>query len=157
MSARRRLGLPGRTERIRCSHCRFHEIGLRGDHALRCSGEMGSKMRHDALKVLLARAFRQAGFKVKMEQGGGLLDRRRPGDVEVEDWVVVNNWKDDAALSIDVAIIDPTGASHSDTLRVAIGGWISSYQLPDSEGEDIRRYKRHVYTLCSRGTGWLWC
>ena len=81
IAARRRLGLDVRTKRTRCSNCRFHEIGLKGDHALRCSGKVGSKMRHDALKILLARAFQQAGFKVKTEQSGGLLDKRRPANV----------------------------------------------------------------------------
>ena len=42
-------------------------------------------MRHDAIKVLLARAFKQAGFSVKMERNGGLLDKRSPADVEIED------------------------------------------------------------------------
>ena len=45
-----------RTKRTRCSNCRFHEIGLKGDHALRCKGKMGLTMRHDAIKVLVARA-----------------------------------------------------------------------------------------------------
>ena len=49
-------------------------------------------MRHEAIKILLARAFKQAGFKVKMEQDGGLLDRRRPEDVELDDWGVINDW-----------------------------------------------------------------
>ena len=66
-----------RTTRTRFSNCRFSEIGLKGDHALRCSAKMGTHMRHDALKLLVARAFKQAGFEVKMEQGGGLDDRRR--------------------------------------------------------------------------------
>ena len=102
---------------------------MKGDHALRCSGKMGTKMRHDALKVLLARAFKQAGFTVKMEQGGGLLDRRRPGDVEVEDWLVVDNWKDNTSLSIDVAIIDPLGDNHSATLRsYGVGGAATKYE-----------------------------
>ena len=117
IAARRRLGLDVRMKRIRCSNCRFHQIDLKGDHALRCSGKMGLKMRHDALTSLLARALSQAGFRVKMEQSGGLLDQRRPGDVEVEDWVVINNWKKNKALSIDVAISDPTGDSHSEILR----------------------------------------
>ena len=68
---------------------------------------MGSKMHHDALNVVLARAFKQVGFGVRMEQDGGLNDKRRPADVEVENWVVVSNWRDKTALSIDVAIIDP--------------------------------------------------
>ena len=80
-------------------------------------GQDGSTIQHDAIKVVVARAFRQAGFDVSMEQDGGLLDRRRPGDVEVEDWVVVNNWTDNTTLSIDDAIIDPTGDSHSGLLR----------------------------------------
>ena len=87
------------------------------DHALRCSGKMGLKMRHDAIKVLLARVFKQAGFSVKMEQSGGLHDKRRPADVEVDDWLVINNWTGSKSLSIDVAIIDPIGDSHSATLR----------------------------------------
>ena len=78
---------------------------------------MGTKMRHDAIKVLLARAFKQAGFSVKMEQSGGLSDKRRPADVEVEEWLVINNWSGNKSLSIDVAVIDPTGLSHSATLR----------------------------------------
>ena len=74
-------------------------------------------MRHDALKVLLARAFKQAGYMVKMEQDGGLGDRRRPGDVEVKDWVEVSSWGGNTSLAIDLAIIDPTGESHSGVLR----------------------------------------
>ena len=86
-------------------------------------------MRHDALKVLLARAFKQAGFGVKMEYNGGLLDRRRPGDVEVSNWVLINNWKDNASLTIDVAIIDATGDSHSDSLRSnGVGAAATKYQ-----------------------------
>ena len=95
----------------------FFEIGLKGDHALRCTGKMGLRMRHDAVKFLVARAFEQAGFEVSLEQGGGLLDGRRPGDVKVEDWVVVNNWIDNTSLCIDVAIIDATGDAHSEALR----------------------------------------
>ena len=87
---------------------------------------MGSKMGHDAIKVLVARAFRQAGFEVKMEHGGGLFDQRRPGDVEVEDWVVVNNWKNNASLSIDTAIMGPTAASHYLDAQ-SWQGWICSY------------------------------
>ena len=113
IGSRRRLGLDVRTRRTRCSNCRFFEIGLKGDHALSCPGKMGSKMRHDAVKHVVARAFKQAGFEVRLEQGGVLLDNRRPGDVEVRDWVIVSNWNNDTALSIDVAIIDATGDYHS--------------------------------------------
>ena len=129
IAARRRLGLDVRTKRTRCSNCRFHEIGLKGDHALQCSGKVGTKMRHDALKVLLARAFKQAGFGIKMEQSGGLLDGRRPGDVEVEDWVVINNWRENKSLSIDVAIIDPTADHHSAKLRSdGVGAAATKYE-----------------------------
>ena len=129
IAARRRLGLDVRTMKTRCSSYKFHEIALKGDNALRCSGKSGTKMRHDALKVPLARALKQAGFGVKMEQNGGLLDRRRPGDVEVSNWVLVNNWKDNTSLSIDVAIIDPTGDTHSHFLRSGgIGAAATKYQ-----------------------------
>ena len=129
IAARRRLGLHVRTKRTRCSNCRFHEIGLKGDHALRCSGRMGLKMRHDAIKVLLARAFKQAGFNVKMEQSGGLQDKRRPADVQVADWLVVNDWTDSKSLSIDVAIIDPMADSHSATLRCnGVGAAATEYE-----------------------------
>ena len=129
IAARRRLGLPVRTKRTRCSNCNFHEIGLKGDHAMRCKGKMGLKMRHDAIKVVLARAFKQAGFQVKMEHDGGLKDRRRPGDVEVEAWLVVNNWTNNTSLSIDLAIIDPTGDSHSGQLRTGgVGAAATKHQ-----------------------------
>ena len=91
IAARRRLGMDVRTKKTRCSNCRFREIGLKGDHALRCKGKMGLRMRHDAIKILLSRAFKQAGFNVKLEQGGGLLDRRRPGDIEVDNWTQQGN------------------------------------------------------------------
>ena len=67
---------------------------------------------------------------MKMEQGGGLLDNRRPGDVEVADWVVVSNWKNNTSLSIDVAIIDPTGESHCSMLRrYGVGAAATKYQM----------------------------
>ena len=129
IATRRRLGLDVRTRRTRCSNCRFHEIGLKGDHALRCAGKMGLKMRHDALKVLLSRAFKHPGFEVRMEQNGGLLDKRWPGDVEVEDWVLINNWGENKSLSVDVAIIDPTGESHAAILRRdGVGAAASKYE-----------------------------
>ena len=106
-----------RTGRTRCSNCRFNEIGLKGDHALRCAGRMGLKMRHDALKILLARAFKQAGFDVKMEQSGGLLDKRRPADVEVQDWVVIRIRVFNTSLALHIAIIESTAESHSSILR----------------------------------------
>ena len=59
--------------KTRCSKCRFHEIGLTGDYAPRCAGKVGLKMRHDALTLLVARAFQKAGFDVKMEQNGDRL------------------------------------------------------------------------------------
>ena len=140
IAARRRLGLDVRTKRTRCSNCRFHEIGLKGDHALRCSGKMGLKMRHDAIKVLLARAFKQAGFDVKMEQSGGLHDKRRPADVEVTDWLVVNDWMDNKSLSIDVAIIDPIADTHSSTLRYnGVGAAATEYEnVKRKKYEDIK-------------------
>ena len=47
-------------------------MGLKGTHALRCKGKMGLRIRHNAIKVLFVRAFKQAGFDVKMKQMGGL-------------------------------------------------------------------------------------
>ena len=129
IAARRRLGLAVRTKKTRCSNCRYHEIGLKGDHALRCSGRMGLKMRHDAIKILLARAFRQAGFVVRMEQDGGLHNNRRPADVEIENWVTVSNWSDKKSLCVDIAIIDPLGDFHSGTLqRDGVGAAASEYE-----------------------------
>ena len=90
---------------------------------------MGLKMRHDAIKVLLARAFKQAGFTVRIEQNGGLNDRHRPAVVEVEEWLAVEKWRDNKSLCIDVAVIDPTGSSHSEKLRGGrVGAAASEYQ-----------------------------
>ena len=99
--------------KTRCSKCRFHEIGLTGDYAPRCAGKVGLKMRHDALTLLVARAFQKAGFDVMMEQNGGQLDERRPADVEVKDWTSISNGKGNTSLAIDLTIIDPTADSHS--------------------------------------------
>ena len=90
---------------------------------------MGLIMRHDVLKVLFARALKQSGFDVKLEQDGGLLDRRRPADVHVKEWLVVSNWKENTSLSIDVAIIDPTGGSHSHILKLdGVGAAATKYE-----------------------------
>ena len=67
---------------------------------------------HDSLKFLLVRVFKQTGFKSKMEHGGGLLDKRCPGNVEVENWVSANDLREETTLSLDVAIIDLTGDCH---------------------------------------------
>ena len=97
-------------------------------------------MRHDAIKVLLARAFKQAGFTIKMEQSGGLNDKRRPADVEVDDWLVINDWSHNTSLSIDVAIIDPLGDSHSATLkRDGVGAAAIKYEnRKRTKYEDIK-------------------
>ena len=64
-----------------------------------------------------------------MEQGGGLLDRRRPGDVEVSEWFVIGNWKDNTSLSIDVAVIDPTCDTHAEKLASeGVGAAAAKYQ-----------------------------
>ena len=90
---------------------------------------MGSKMRHDALKVLLARVFEEAGFSVRMEQSAGFLDKRRPADVEVEDWVVISKWEGNKALTIDVAITDSTGDSYSTVLKLhGVGAAATHYE-----------------------------
>ena len=79
--------------------------------------------------TFLARALKQAGFNVKMEQSGGLHDKRRPADVEVDDWLVITDWTDSTSLSIDVAIIDPLGDSHSAILkRDGVGAAATKYE-----------------------------
>ena len=126
-------------------------LASRGN-ALRCAGKCGSKMRHDALKILLARAFKQAGFKVRMEQDGGLLDRRRPGDVEVEDWVCVNDWSKYAGLSIDVAIIDPTGDCHSVALRQdGVGAAATKYESRKRKKYNDMKSKFSPFVLEAHG------
>ena len=47
----------------------------------------------------------------------------------MEDWVSVSKWKEKASLSIDVAIIDPTGDAHSGILRRdGVGAAASKYE-----------------------------
>ena len=61
-------------------------------NALRCPGKMGLTitMRHDEIKFVVAREFKQAGFELSIDMSGGLLEKRRPGDVQVDDWFVIN-------------------------------------------------------------------
>ena len=59
---------------------------------------MGLKMRQEALKLFVVRAFKQAGFEVRMEQDGELHHKKRPGDVEVQEGVAIRNWEENRSF-----------------------------------------------------------
>ena len=47
----------------------------------------------------------------------------------MEDWVLIGDWEENTSLSIDVAIIDPTGDSHSGILRKkGVGAAATKYE-----------------------------
>ena len=76
-----------------------------------------------------------------MERNEGLHDKRRPADVEIEDWLVVSNWTDSKSLCIDVTIIDPLGDSRSEALRSdGVGAAAAQYENHKCERyRDIER------------------
>ena len=104
-----------------------------------------SKTYHYAPKFLLVMVFMQTGFKSKMDQGRGLLDKRCPGDVEVKNWVSTNNRREEATLSVEVVIINPTGDCHSGLLRQDdVGAATSIYQLRKRRSTVILREVYHL-------------
>ena len=86
VSARRRLMLDVRPIKSRCPSCQFQLIGKKGDHAITCHGGYSTSLGHHAVRNLIGRACRRAGFEVDYEHSGGLTDGRRPGDVRVKRW-----------------------------------------------------------------------
>ena len=58
-------------------------------------------MRLNKVRVLIAKAARDLGFRTDIEHGGGLGDQRRPGVV------IVYNWGEGKHLLIDVAEVNP--------------------------------------------------
>ena len=66
-----------------------------------CGGGSSRILRHNNIRIIIAKAARDVGFKTDLEHGGGLGDNRRPGDV------ILYNWRDGRHLLIDVAVINP--------------------------------------------------
>ena len=54
-----------------------------GAHAVSCFGSSGTILRHNMVRDVVEKAFKEAGFEVRYEQKGGLTDKQRFGDVMV--------------------------------------------------------------------------
>ena len=103
-------------------------------------------MCHDTPKFLLARVFKQTRFKVKMEQVEGLLNKRRPGDVEVENQVSLNDKRKEITISV-IAVFEPTGDCHSEVLRQdGLEAAATRY--------NARKQKYVILRVCSRPLFW---
>ena len=92
-------------------HCNFWMGGwcdVKGDHAIMCGVGSLRILRHSNIRNIIAKqkAARDVGFKTDIEYGGGLGDKKRPGDV------IVYNWRNGRHLLIDVAVINPLYSTH---------------------------------------------
>ena len=80
---------PKETETKRISYtetlyfCKGGWCDVKGDHAIMCGGGASRNLRHNNVHNIIAKAARDVGFKTGLEHGGGLGDKRRPGDVVV--------------------------------------------------------------------------
>ena len=121
-SARKRLRLDVFAVEKQCSFCKWGRCDMKGEHATMCAGGSSRILRHNTLRDTVAKAVREAGLKTDIEHGGGLADKRRPGDV------IVYNWKDGKHLLIDVAVTNPLCLTHGDILREqGAGGSATAY------------------------------
>ena len=96
---KRRARLPVFTGAMKCASCKNLTADQYGDHTLRCENRI---QRHNFVSTRLKKILQICGYKVTVEEGCTLHDRRRPGDLLV--W----NWKPGFNLYIDVSVIDPT-------------------------------------------------
>ena len=75
-----------------------------------CGGRSSRILRHNRIRDMIARAARDVGYKTDLEHGGGLGDKRRPGDM------IIYNWCSNKHLLIDVAVTNPLAPSHINQL-----------------------------------------
>ena len=110
-AARRRLRVDIAPRPSKCRYCWGGTCDTKGDHAVICGGKGDRNLRHNAIRDLIAKTARDAGFRIMLEHGGDLGDQRRPGDVAIE------RFESGKTCLIDVAVINPTGESHVKKLR----------------------------------------
>ena len=121
-AARRRLRLNVFPSQKHCTFCKGGWCDVKGDHAIMCGGGASRNLRHNNVRNIIAKAARDVGFKTGLEHGGGLGDKRRPGDV------IVYNWRDGRHLLIDVAVINPLCSTNVDSLiSEGVGGAATAY------------------------------
>ena len=71
-----------------------------------CKGGASRILRHNEVRDIVGKAFKDIGYDIGYEHGGGLMDGRKPGDV------IVYNWKNRKHLLIDVAVTNPLAVSN---------------------------------------------
>ena len=96
------------------------------------------------MRNIVAKAVRDCGFKTDIEHGGGLGDKRRPGDV------IVYNWNGRKHLLIDVAVTNPLCLSHGDVLHEqGAGGPATAYEKTKvSKYHDLDHDMYEYFTVC---------
>ena len=121
-ASRRRLMLDVFPCQKHCAFCKGGWCDVKGDHATMCGGGPSRILRHNNIRNIIAKAARDVGFKTDLEHGGGLGDKRRPGDV------ILYNWRDGRHLLIDVAVVNPLCSTRIDSLiSEGVGGAAAAY------------------------------
>ena len=71
-----------------------------------CTGGISRILRLNEVRNIVGKAFKDIGYEIGFEHGGGLLDGRKPGDV------IFYYWKNRKHLLIDVAVTNPFAATN---------------------------------------------
>ena len=80
---RRRARLPVFTGAMKCANCKNLTADQYGDHTLRCENRI---QRHNFVSARLKKILKTCGYKVTVEEGFTVHDKKRPGDLLVWNW-----------------------------------------------------------------------
>ena len=114
-------------------------------------------MKHSNIQKIIAKAARDVGLTTGLEHGGGLGDKRRPGDV------IIYNWHENKHLLVDVAVTNPQRWTNLPKLiSEGVGAAASEYEkvkwktYPDLDFKNMsffRSLSRQQEDLGKRHTG----
>ena len=80
-ATRRRLGVAVFPAETQCPFCHWGRSDARGNHASMCEGGASRILRHNEVSAVLGKALTDLGYTIGFENGGVLLDGRKPGDI----------------------------------------------------------------------------
>ena len=91
---------------IQCTTCQWNKLDSKVNHATICKGGASRILRYNEVRDIIGKAFKDIGYDIGYEHGGGLLDGSKPGDV------IVYNWKNRKHLLIDVEVTSPLAVTN---------------------------------------------
>ena len=109
---RKRLRVPVYPAEKYCPHnCGFWN-DVHGNHAVWCSGGSHTNIRHNTVRDIVAKAAKEAGFTVLIEQKAPRLKgKQAPGDL------TILNWRGGRKCHVDIMIMNPLCKTYVATLE----------------------------------------